>query len=89
MLKCNKLLFDKDMKWKGIKIVVAIQELWVLRRGMTQSLYNFMITLCTYTTQFARGQVMVDQMKMLARAGQGLNSYISRTVRNNFYQKLR
>ena len=54
MLKCNKLLFDKDMKWKGIKIVVAIQELWVLRRGMTQSLYNFMITLCTYTTQFAQ-----------------------------------
>lgn len=35
------------------------------------------------------GQVMVDHMKMLARAGQGLNSYISRTVRKNFYQKLR
>jgi len=35
------------------------------------------------------GQVTVDHMKMLARAGQGLNSYISRTVRKNFYQKLR
>jgi hypothetical protein len=35
------------------------------------------------------GQVTIDHMKMLARAGQGLNSYISRTVRKNFYQKLR
>lgn len=35
------------------------------------------------------GQVTVDHMKRLARAGQGLNSYISRTVRKNFYQKLR
>lgn len=35
------------------------------------------------------GQVMVDHMKILARSGQGLNSYISRTVRKNFYQKLR
>lgn len=38
---------------------------------------------------FRPGQVMVDHMKILARAGQGLNSYISRTVRKNFYQKLR
>lgn len=35
------------------------------------------------------GQVTVNHMKMLARAGQGLNSYIGRTVRKNFYQKLR
>ena len=35
------------------------------------------------------GEVTVAHMKMLARAGQGLNSYISRTVRKNFYQKLR
>ncbi|MDT3623206.1 hypothetical protein [Cronobacter malonaticus] len=35
------------------------------------------------------GKVTVDHMKMLAKAGQGLNSYISRTVRKNFYQKLR
>ena len=35
------------------------------------------------------GQVDVDHMKALARDGKGLNSYISRTVRKNFYQKLR
>lgn len=35
------------------------------------------------------GQGTVDHMKMLARAGQGLNSYIGRAVRKNFYQKLR
>ncbi|EJK9928084.1 hypothetical protein ACI5AD_001202 [Cronobacter sakazakii] len=34
------------------------------------------------------GQVTVDHMKILAKAGQGLNSYINRTVRKNFYQKL-
>ncbi|EMG9443983.1 hypothetical protein V5268_005324 [Escherichia coli] len=35
------------------------------------------------------GQITVDHMKNLAIAGQGLNSYISRTVRKNYYQKLR
>ena len=35
------------------------------------------------------GQAVVEHMKALARAGKGLNSYISRTVRKNFYQKLR
>ena len=35
------------------------------------------------------GQATVDQMKTLAKAGQGLNSYISRIVRKNFCQKLR
>lgn len=35
------------------------------------------------------GKNDVDHMKALARAGKGLNSYISRIVRKNFYQKLR
>lgn len=35
------------------------------------------------------GQAAVNHMKDLARAGQGLNSFISRTVRKNFFQKLR
>ncbi|WP_413484502.1 hypothetical protein [Morganella psychrotolerans] len=35
------------------------------------------------------GLVEVNHMKELARAGRGLNSYISRTIRKNFFKKLR
>ncbi|WP_391488707.1 hypothetical protein [Leclercia tamurae] len=35
------------------------------------------------------GNITVDYMKRLARNGEGLNSYISRTVRKNFFQRLR
>lgn len=33
------------------------------------------------------GQAVVEQMKDLARAGCGLNSYISKYVKSNFYSK--
>jgi len=35
------------------------------------------------------GEVTVEHMKGLAIRGQGLNSYISRSVRKNFFQRLR
>lgn len=34
------------------------------------------------------GKSDVDNMKSLALSGKGLNSYIGRKVRKNFYQKL-
>jgi hypothetical protein len=42
-------------------------------------LYNYAVT----------GQAYVDQMKALAVAGSGLNSFISRTVRKGYAAKLR
>ena len=41
-----------------------------------------------YTSQSA-GAANLDQMKQLARAGQGLNSFISRAVRKGYSSKLR
>ena len=35
------------------------------------------------------GRTHVTEMKRLARAGQGLSTYISREVRDNYAQKLR
>ncbi|HEY8271526.1 MAG TPA: hypothetical protein VIG33_11615 [Pseudobdellovibrionaceae bacterium] len=35
------------------------------------------------------GRVHVERMKELARAGKGLNSYISRAVRKNYARKLK
>jgi len=35
------------------------------------------------------GFQIVDRMKTLALSGQGLNSYISTTVKKNFFKKLR
>jgi hypothetical protein len=42
----------------------------------------------TYTYQSA-GQENIEQMKTLARAGQGLNSFISRAVRKAYASKSR
>lgn len=41
-----------------------------------------------YTNQSA-GAANIAEMQRLARAGQGLNSYISRVVRKGYAQKLR
>ncbi len=38
--------------------------------------------------QFRPGLATVEQMKTLALAGSGLNSFISRVVRKNFAEKL-
>lgn len=41
-----------------------------------------------YLYDYSRpGKAMVDQMKALAAQGQGLNSYISKTVRHSFARK--
>jgi hypothetical protein len=37
----------------------------------------------------ASGKAHVEEMKRLANAGQGLNSYISRHVKKNYAKKLR
>ncbi len=43
-----------------------------------------------YLYNYAKpGVAVVERMKALARAGQGLNSYISTTVKKNFARKLR
>ncbi len=41
-----------------------------------------------YTNQSA-GSANIDHMKQLARAGQGLNSFISRVVKKGYARKLR
>ena len=41
-----------------------------------------------YTNQSA-GSVNIEQMKQLARAGKGLNSFIGRVVRNGYASKTR
>lgn len=41
-----------------------------------------------YTTQSA-GSQKIEQMKNLAKAGQGLNSFINRVVRKGYASKLR
>ncbi len=41
-----------------------------------------------YTNQSA-GAASIAEMQRLARAGQGLNSYISRVVRKGYAQKMR
>ena len=48
-------------------------------KGGAEYLYNYAST----------GQANVEQMKKLARAGQGLNSYISRVVKKAYARKLR
>lgn len=69
-------------------------------RGGDSGVVGFEITHDSITVQFSDGslylynairpgQPAVTHMQALARGGQGLNSYISRTVRKNFYQKLR
>jgi hypothetical protein len=45
-------------------------------------------SLYTYTYQSA-GQSTIEQMKALAIAGQGLNSFISRVVKKNYASKSR
>jgi len=43
----------------------------------------------TYLYNYVRpGQQAVEHMKMLARAGEGLNSFINRSVRKNYFEKL-
>ena len=41
-----------------------------------------------YTNQSA-GSARIDHMKRLARSGRGLNSFISRVVKNGYARKLR
>lgn len=62
-----------------VSFEISDDSILVQFRDNSQYLYN----------SIRPGQSSVDRMKALARAGQGLNSYISRTVRKNFYQKLR
>jgi len=69
-------------------------------RGGNSGVVSFEITAESITIQFRDnsqylyntirpGLTAVNRMKELARAGLGLNSYISRSIRKNFYKKLR
>ncbi len=39
--------------------------------------------------QIRPGKAGVDHMKILAKSGSGLNSYISSVVKKNYYKKIR
>lgn len=69
-------------------------------RGGDSGIVAYAITPDSITVQFKDGwkyiydsykpgQHMVEHMQTLARAGHGLNSYISTTVKKNFARKTR